>query len=107
VLGRRGVLVLNAVAGMSQLPQIEQAMPEIIAFTGFNAGQRYADFQPGTDRMAAYGLAALIAGGVAAKAGLFAKLFAVLLAGKKIILGAVLAFSALFGKFFKRKKPAA
>ena len=57
--------------------------------------------------MAAYGLAALIAGGVAAKAGLFAKLFAVLLAGKKIILGAVLACGALFSKFFKRNKPAA
>ncbi len=106
VLGRRGVLVLNAVSGMSQLPQIEQAMPEIIAFTGFNPGHRYADFQAGTDRVAAYGLAALIAGGVAAKAGLFAKAFAVLLAGKKVFLMAALALCALLGKWFKRRKPA-
>src|SRR3989449_2653188 len=32
---------------------------------------RYADFIPGTDKVAEYGIAALIAGGLAAKAGLF------------------------------------
>ena len=107
VLGRRGVLVLNAVAGMSQLPQIEKVMPDIIGFTSFNEGHRYADYQPGTDRMATYGIAALIAGGVAAKAGLFAKLFALILAGKKFIIIAVLGLGAAFKKFFKRNKPAA
>src|SRR2546426_2131137 len=35
-----------------------------------NEGHRYADFVPGTDKVAEYGIAALIAGGVAAKAGL-------------------------------------
>lgn len=107
VLGRRGVLVLNAVAGMSQLAQIEKAMPEVIAFASFNEGHRYADFEPGKDRMAAYGIAALIAGGVAAKAGLFAKLFAVILAGKKFIIIGVIALAAFLKKIFQRNKPAA
>ena len=107
VLGRRGVLVLNAVSGMNQLAQIEKVMPDVIAFTEFNDGHRYADFNPNSDRVAAYGIAALIAGGVAAKAGLFAKLFALILAGKKFIIIGAVALLAFLAKFLKRKKPAA
>jgi uncharacterized membrane-anchored protein len=106
VLGRRGVLVLNAVSGMNQLAQIEKVMPDVIAFTEFNDGHRYADFNPSSDRVAAYGIAALIAGGVAAKAGLFAKLFALILAGKKFIIIGAVALFAFLAKFLKRKKPA-
>lgn len=89
VLGRRGVLVLNAVAGMDQLELIRGAMPDLIAASDFNPGLRYADYQPGTDQVAAYGLAALVAGGVAAKSGLLTKLFALVLAGKKIVVPAL------------------
>ena len=55
VLGRRGVLVLNAVAGMAQLPEIETATPTILRAVEFQEGHRYADFQPGTDKVATYG----------------------------------------------------
>ncbi|MBK9655205.1 MAG: DUF2167 domain-containing protein [Rhodanobacteraceae bacterium] len=48
----------------------------------FDQGARYADFNPDSDRTAEYGLAALIAGGVAAKSGLLTKLLAVLFAAK-------------------------
>ncbi|MEZ4330304.1 MAG: DUF2167 domain-containing protein [Myxococcota bacterium] len=89
VLGRRGVLVLNAVASMEQLELIRTVMPEVIAASEFDPGHRYADYQPGTDKVAAYGLAALVAGGVAAKSGLLTKLFALVLAGKKIVVPAV------------------
>lgn len=104
VLGRHGVLVLNAVAGMRQLAQIEQVMPQVVAFTDFSAGHRYADFQPGTDRLATYGIAALIAGGIAAKAGLFAKLFALLLVAKKFILLGLVAVIAFLKKILGRTK---
>ena len=70
ILGRRGVLILNAVAGMSQLAQIEQASPEILKLVEFSEGHRYADFNPKTDKVAAYGLAALVAGGVGRETGL-------------------------------------
>lgn len=103
VLGRRGVLVLNAVAGMEQLGLVQSTMPAVIAAADFNEGHRYADYQPGTDKVAAYGLAALVAGGIAAKSGLFAKLFGVALAAKKIAIPAVLAAFAGARAWWRRK----
>ncbi|HEX8830358.1 MAG TPA: DUF2167 domain-containing protein, partial [Longimicrobium sp.] len=70
VLGRRGVLSLNAVAPMSMLPGIERDMQGVLGFVDFNDGHRYADFTGG-DKVAAYGIGALVAGTVAAKAGFF------------------------------------
>jgi uncharacterized membrane-anchored protein len=105
VLGREGVLVLNAIAGRDQLDAIKVEMQKVTAFTNFNPGQRYTDFNSGTDKVAEYGLAALVAGGVAAKLGLFGKLLALLLAFKKIILLVVAAFGSAIWKFFKREKP--
>jgi uncharacterized membrane-anchored protein len=86
VLGRKGVLVLNAVAGMGQLGMIKQEMPTVLAFTNFSDGNKYTDFNASTDKVAAYGLAALVAGGIAAKAGLFAKLGFILAGGWKLLL---------------------
>lgn len=105
VLGREGVLVLNAIAGRDQLDAIKVEMQKVTAFTNFNPGQRYTDFNSGTDKVAEYGLAALVAGGVAAKLGLFGKLLALLLAFKKIILLVVAGFGSAIWKFFKREKP--
>lgn len=103
VLGREGVLVLNAVADMGQLGQIRSEMQKVTAFTNFTAGNRYADFNEKTDKVAEYGIAALVAGGVAAKLGLFAKLAALLLAFKKLLIVAVAAVGSAIWKFFKRK----
>lgn len=109
ILGRKGVLVLNAVSSMAQLPRIQAGMEQVIAFTNFKDGYRYADFDPGVDQVAAYGLAALIGGKVAAKAGLLAKLGGLLVAFKKVIFVAVIALAGLFTKLFKRRtiQPAA
>ena len=76
MLGRRGVLVLNAVAGMAQIKDIEAATPAVLAMVDFQEGHRYTDFNASTDKVATYGIAALVAGGLAAKAGLFKGLFA-------------------------------
>jgi uncharacterized membrane-anchored protein len=104
VLGRKGVLVLRAVASMADFQQIEARMPQVISMVEFNSGNRYADFTPGTDKVAEYGLAALVLGGVAAKVGLFKGLIALLLAGKKFIILAVVAVGGFFTKMFRRKK---
>lgn len=104
VLGREGVLSMNAVAGMDQLESVRQDMRPLIGIAEFNEGYRYAEFNPKTDRMAEYGLGALIAGGVAAKLGLFAKLGAFLLAFKKFIFIGVIALGGLIAKLFGRKK---
>jgi len=107
VLGREGTLSMLAVAGMDQLPQVRSEMQPLIGVAEFNEGHRYAEFNSKTDRVAEYGLGALIAGGVAAKLGLFAKLGAFLLAFKKIIFVALLAIGGFFSKLFGKKKDAA
>ena len=103
VLGREGVLVLNAVAGMDQIGQIRNEMKAVTAFSDFTPGNRYADFNERTDKVAEYGLAALIAGGAAAKLGLFGKLFALLLAFKKVLIVGAGAAVVGIGKLFGRK----
>ncbi|KPA99215.1 DUF2167 domain-containing protein [Pseudomonas asplenii] len=103
VLGREGVLELNAVAAMADLQTIKQETPKILAFTNFTDGNRYADYDAKTDKLAPYGLAALVAGGIAAKAGLFAKIGVALLAFKKFIILGLVAIAGFLGKLFKRK----
>jgi uncharacterized membrane-anchored protein len=107
VLGREGVLVLNAVASIEQLGQIRTEMQKVTSFTNFTAGNRYADFNGSTDKVAEYGIAALVAGGVAAKLGFFGKLFALLLVFKKLIIVGLAAVGSVFWKFFKREPKAA
>jgi uncharacterized membrane-anchored protein len=104
VLGREGVLVLNAVAGMDQIDTIRSEMKQVVAFTEFTPGNTYADFNSTTDKMADYGIAALVAGGVAAKMGLFGKLFALLLVFKKFLIIGVGALGMGLLKLLGRKK---
>lgn len=92
VLGRGGVLVLNVVAGIEALDHVETQVEPILASFTFNNGQRYDQFNPAVDEVAAYGLAGLIAGGVLAKTGFFKALLLGLLASKKLLLGLLVAF---------------
>jgi uncharacterized membrane-anchored protein len=94
LLGRKGVLELNAVAAVSQLGLIKKEMAEVISFGEFKEGSRYADFDPDMDSVAAYGIGALVAGKLAAKAGLFKGLIALLIASKKFLIIGVVALAA-------------
>lgn len=85
VLGRKGVLELSAIAGIEQLATIKAEMPKVLAAVEFNPGMRYADFVPDVDKVAGYGIGALVAGKIAAKAGLFKVIVGVLLASKKLL----------------------
>lgn len=89
LLGREGALVLNGVAGMNQFEQVKRGIHEVAAAADFSAGRRYADFDARTDRVAAYGLATLAAGGVAAKPGLLGKLAVALPGFSQLLLIAV------------------
>jgi uncharacterized membrane-anchored protein len=95
VLGRAGVLNLNAVASMDALSRIEASAPEIVSLVNFTEGNRYADFNGRTDKVAAYGLAALVAGGIAAKAGFFKVILVALLAAKKFVVIGIVALFAM------------
>ena len=104
VLGRHGYLSLNAVAPMAELAQVSADMPEVVSMTEFDPGNRYTDFNSSTDKLAAYGIGALVAGGIAAKAGLFAKLGILLLKFSKLILVGFAAIGGFIAKLFGRKK---
>ena len=105
VLGRQGVLVLSAISRMQDIQDVKAQMPAIVAATEFTPGNTYGDFDAKTDHVAEYGLAALVAGGVATKLGLFGKLAALLIAFKKLIVVAVIALLAAIKKIFTRKQP--
>lgn len=103
VLGRKGVLILNFVADMSQKAVIEESLDSVVAMAEFNEGARYADFNPEIDQVAAYGIGALIAGKVASKAGLLA---AAMLFLKKFWMFLAVGIFALLKKVFGRGKAA-
>jgi uncharacterized membrane-anchored protein len=100
ILGRRGVLVLNAVASMGQLPVIRRESGALLAAVDFNGGHRYTDYLPGKDKAATYGLAGLVLGATAAKAGFFKLLWVGILAFKKVIVVGAIALFALIKRFF-------
>jgi uncharacterized membrane-anchored protein len=75
-----------------------------MSLADFNPGRRYADYKSGTDRTAAYGIGALVAGKLAAKAGLFKLILAALLAGKKFVVLAPAGAAALVARLFRRNQ---
>ena len=103
ILGRRGVLVLNAVSQMAQLEEIRASSQALLPSVEFNDGHRYADYLPGTDKAATYGLAGLIAGGAAAKAGVFKGLWLALLASKKLVVGLLVGAGAMVKRWLSPK----
>ncbi|HEV7667622.1 MAG TPA: DUF2167 domain-containing protein [Thermoanaerobaculia bacterium] len=107
VLGRRGVLVLNAVSTVDQLSSVKTSMQQLLPAVEFNPGHRYADFIPGKDKMAEYGIGALVVGTLAAKTGLFKVLLAGLLAAKKFVILGIAGLGAWLRKMFKKKEPEA
>lgn len=102
MLGRKGVLIMNFIADIDSLPQVEAAVPDILRIVSFKEGSRYTDFIPGADTVAAVGIGGLIAGKAAAKAGLLVVLFAFLKKGFVLLL---LPLIWLKNQIFGRKKP--
>jgi uncharacterized membrane-anchored protein len=106
VLGRTGHLVVNGVGDMSQLAQVAEHNKALLAATEFVEGKRYENFDPAYDKVAAYGIGGLVAGKLALKVGLFAKLGLLLVKFLKPILVGVAILGALVWKIVGRKKPA-
>jgi uncharacterized membrane-anchored protein len=106
MLGRKGVLELNAIASMQQLAEIDAQTSQILGMVDFKEGNRYADFDPKVDKVATYGLAALVTGGViaaAAKLGFLKLLWVGILAAKKFVILGLVAIVAFFKKLFNRR----
>jgi uncharacterized membrane-anchored protein len=100
VLGRKGFLELNFIAGMDQKEMIDDKLNSVLAMASFNEGYRYDEFNPGMDKIAAYGIGGLVAGKVLAKTGLIAGL---LIALKKFWIIIAVAAAGLFRKVFKKQ----
>ena len=97
LLGRKGVMHAVLVSKPDQLTHDVEEFRTALGDYTFVAGERYAEFRSG-DRIAEYGLAALVLGGAAAvatKSG-FLKAF-----GKLIVVGAVALGGAVIGLFRK------
>jgi uncharacterized membrane-anchored protein len=104
VLGRRGVLELNAVATMPMLPEVKPAMEQVLERVEFEAGHRYEDFDPDIDQVAAYGIGGLIAGKVLLKTGVLAGLLKILVAAKKFVILGLVALAAGIKAWVSRRK---
>jgi uncharacterized membrane-anchored protein len=98
LLGREGVMRVTLVSDPAKLPEAMPRFETLIAGYGYKEGHRYAEFKKG-DKMAKYGLTALVVGGasaVAVKSGLFKWLW------KGLIVAGV-AIAAFVKKFFSGK----
>lgn len=113
LLGREGYLSLNLICGTEQLAVLKPTMGDLLKRAQFKTGKRYEDFQSGKDKVAEYGLAAMVIGGAAlagkaVKIGLLAKfgkvLLALLIAGKKAIVLLLVGIGAFLRRLFGRKK---
>ncbi len=97
LLGRQGYMNVDLVLSPSQLTTALPRFERLLEGFSYVEGQRYAEFRKG-DRIAAYGLTALVAGGVgavAAKSGLLGKFW-------KLIAAAVIGVATFFKKIFRR-----
>lgn len=103
ILGRHGILEVSIISSMGQFKTIEAKAPEILAMTGFTEGNRYEDYKPG-DKTAAYGIGALVAGGVLMKSGFFKVLMIGLLKFWKIGAVALVAGAAFIKRIAGGKK---
>ncbi|MET3461670.1 DUF2167 domain-containing protein [Variovorax atrisoli] len=101
-LGREGYLSLNLITNAKDLDKYKPDASKLLGAIQYDDGKKYADFNSSTDKVAAYGLAALVAGAAVKKLGLFAVIAAFL--AKFAKLAVVAGGAALWGiaKLFKR-----
>lgn len=106
LLGRKGYISATLVTDPSSLNADLPHVQTLLSGFSFEEGKRYADFVSG-DKVAEYGLTALIAGGVgatAAKLGLFAYLGKLFAKGGKLIVVGLAALAAGLKKMFGMRK---
>lgn len=103
-LGREGYISMNLLTSLNRVEQDKTHVQSLLGALSFNDGKRYADFDSSTDKVAEYGLAALVGGLAAKKLGFFALAAAFLAKFAKVFLLGGAAALGVFTKFFKRKK---
>ena len=101
LLGRTGTMSVALVADPTGIETATAQFNDVLQGYAYNDGQRYAQFVKG-DKLAGYGLTALIAGGAGAaamKSGLLQKMWkAIVMLVVALVAGLKKFFGALFGK---------
>jgi uncharacterized membrane-anchored protein len=101
ILGRKGVMILNAIGSMDQVEMIKANIEPVLHSVKFDEGFAYSDFDESSgDKIAAYTIGGLVAGKVLAKVGVFA----LLLKFGKVILIAVAGAGAAIWKWLSGRK---
>lgn len=104
LLGRKGVMEVVLICEPDQLANTLPTFRNLLAAHKFQSGESYAEFRKG-DKLAKYGLAALITGGAAvgaAKLGLLAWLLPFLKKAWFLVVAALVAVAGFFKKIFRR-----
>jgi uncharacterized membrane-anchored protein len=104
LLGRTGTMSVQLVAGSSSVDLATLEFNDVLRGYSYNQGKRYAEFRKG-DKLAGYGLTALIAGGVGAaavKSGALQKLWKLIIV---LVVGVAGALRKFFGALFGKKEP--
>lgn len=97
ILGRKGVIVLNAIATESELPLVQRDISKVLDIVQFNKGYKYEEFDSSIDNVAAWTIGGLVAGKILTKVGVFA----IIAKFGKVIFLAILGF---FGAFKNKLK---
>lgn len=105
-LGREGYISMNLVTALAVVEAQKPMVSQLLGGLQFNDGKRYADFNASTDRVAEYGLAALVGGVAAKKLGFFALAAAFVAKFAKVIGLAVVGLGAGAFRVFRTKKAA-
>lgn len=104
VLGRVGYLSLNLIDDRARIEQVKPVAKDLLSRIAFVPGKRYDEFNASTDRIAEYGIAALIGGVAAKKLGLLAIVFAFAAKFAKVALvvaaGGLYAVRGFLGRLF-------
>jgi uncharacterized membrane-anchored protein len=100
-LGRKGMLAMNAVAGMNQMDKVKADAGKVLNMAEFTAGNRYADFDSKVDDVAAWTVGGLVAGKILAKTVAGAGILKFL---KFIIIGVIALGGAIWRFITGRKK---
>lgn len=104
LLGRKGVMEAVLIVEPDKLQATLPRFKGLLAEHKFQTGQSYAEYRQG-DKLAKYGLAALITGGAAvgaAKLGLFAWLVPLLKKAWYLVVAAVVAVAGALKRIFRR-----
>jgi uncharacterized membrane-anchored protein len=104
LLGRKGVMEVVLICAPDELPQTLPTFRNLLAAHKFQSGESYAEYRSG-DKVAKYGLAALVVGGAgvgAAKLGLLGPVILFFKKAWKLVIVALVTVIGFFKKTFSR-----